>query len=110
MDGLPQGPGALAVDDGYGLQFAHDGGGNEVFHHALRLQCLHPSDVQFPGGRGPQGPVRVLANGDRGVFFLAARSSSSMRRTSSTLAFIFKIPAFSCKVPSLPTDTTSAGV
>ena len=44
-----------------------------------------------------------------GVFFRAARSSSSMSRTSSALAFIFRIPAFNCNVPSLPTDTTSAG-
>ena len=66
MDRLPQGAGALAVDDGHGLQLAHHGGGEEVFHHALRLQRLHPPDVQFPGGRGPQGPVGVLPDGDGG--------------------------------------------
>ena len=55
-------------------------------------------------------PVTAVRVGLGAFFFMAARSSSSMSRTSSALAFIFKIPAFSCKVPSPPTPTTSAGV
>ena len=47
MHRIPQCAGALAVDDGDGLQMAHDGSGEEGLHHALRLQRLHAPDVQL---------------------------------------------------------------
>ena len=42
---------------------AHDGGGEEVLHHALGLQRLQPPDIQLPGRGGPQLPGRVVTDG-----------------------------------------------
>ena len=60
MHRIPQCAGTLAVDDGDGLQMAHDGSGEEGLHHALRLQRLHAPDIQLPAGgsaeTGHSGP------------------------------------------------------
>ncbi len=70
VDRLAQRAGALAVDDGNGLQMSHDRSREEILHHALRLQRLQAPDVQLPGRRGPQGTVGVLPDGDRRGLFL----------------------------------------
>ena len=73
---------------------------------------LSASSVSSPRMSSSRGAAAAMGRpGPRltvTCFFRAARSSSSMRRTSPLRAFIFRAPALSCKVPSFPTDTTSA--
>ena len=47
VDGLAQGAGTLAMDDGHGAQLGHDGAVDIVLHHALGLQGLIAPDVQL---------------------------------------------------------------
>ena len=61
------------------------GGVEIVLQHALGLKRFHAAQVQLAGGCRGVEDAAGRRRGARSVFFMAARSSSSIKRTSSFL-------------------------